>query len=402
MKYDYCIIGGGILGLATAMKLLEQLPGANVVVIEKEHSLASHQSGRNSGVIHAGIYYAPGSLKARLCKRGAQLTKEFCAEHGVPFDVCGKLVVATNELERRRLEALASRAVENQIQIEPLSPVELSVLEPNIQGVAALFVKETGIVDYRAVCRKMADRIQSLGGTLELDVEVTGIHETLSTVNVTSAERTWDTRCLVACAGLQSDRIAKLARLQINHQIVPFRGEYYRLPASKNDIVRHLIYPVPDPDLPFLGVHLTKMIDGTITVGPNAVLGFAREDYAKFAFDMRDVREYVSFPGFWRMMVTNLQHGLSELGNSMSKARYLVACRKYCPGLGLDDLLPSESGIRAQAVLRNGDLIHDFLFVETDRMLHVCNAPSPAATSAIPIAEVIANKVLQKRSIQTF
>jgi len=396
MKYDYCIIGGGILGLATAMTLLEHLPSAKVVVLEKEHGLAGHQSGRNSGVIHAGIYYAPGSLKAKLCRRGAQLTKRFCSEHGVPFDACGKLVVATNETERRRLQVLASRAAENQIHVTPLSAAELRSREPNIDGVAAIFVKETGIVDYGAVCKAMAGRIRDLGGSVELGVRVTGIQETATRVSIRSADREWEACRLVACAGLQSDRVARLAGLPIKHQIIPFRGEYYRLPASKKEVVRHLIYPVPDPELPFLGVHLTKMINGTVTVGPNAVLGFAREGYAKFSFDLNDVLEYARFPGFWRMMAANLQHGTSELRNSLIKDRYLAECQKYCPSLERNDLLPFESGIRAQAVLRDGSLVHDFLLVETRRMLHVCNAPSPAATSAIPIAEMITTKVTSK------
>ena len=402
MTYDYCIIGGGIVGLATAMTFLERCPGTSIVVLEKEDTLGRHQSGHNSGVIHAGIYYAPGSLKARLCRQGAQLTKEFCAEHGVPFDVCGKLIVATNATERERLNALAERAAQNRIETERLDATELRRREPNIDGVAALFVPETGIVDYRLVCRAMADRIRSLGGTIELGVAVTEIREATAQVTASGAHRVWKAGHLIVCAGLQSDRLAKLAGLKIDHQIVPFRGEYYRLPASKHDIVRHLIYPVPDPDLPFLGVHLTKMIDGTVTVGPNAVLGFAREGYRKFSFDGRDVREYLGFPGFWRTMGTNLRHGLAEMRNSVLKSSYLAECRKYCPSLTRADLLPYEAGIRAQAVLRDGTLVHDFLFAETDRMLHVCNAPSPAATSAIPIAEMIADKVLRGRASPAF
>jgi len=401
MVYEYCIIGGGIVGLATAMRILERHPGAGVVVLEKENGCAQHQSGHNSGVIHAGIYYAPGSLKARLCRRGARLTKDFCKEHGVPFDACGKLIVATNETERLRLDALAERAAQNRIETERLDATELRRREPNIVGVAALFVPETGIVDYRAVSRAMAQRIRSLGGTIELGIEVDAIRETTTEVTVSSRGRHWQTRHLIACAGLQSDRMARLAGLKIAHQIVPFRGEYYRLPANKSDIVRHLIYPVPDPALPFLGVHLTRMIDGTVTVGPNAVLGFAREGYRKFSFDLRDVAEYAAFPGFWRTMGANLRHGLSEMRNSVFKGKYLAECRKYCPSLGLEDLLPYESGIRAQAVLRDGSLVHDFLFVESDRMLHVCNAPSPAATSAIPIADMIASRVLSARGSRT-
>jgi L-2-hydroxyglutarate oxidase len=234
-----------------------------------------------------------------------------------------------------------------------------------------------------------------VGGAIETSVEVTAIRETATEVSVTSTRGEWKARHLIACAGLQSDRLARLAGLKIDHQIIPFRGEYYRLPATKNGIVRHLIYPIPDPELPFLGVHLTRMIDGTVTVGPNAVLGFSREGYPKFSFSAKDVAEYAAYPGFWRVMWRNRRHGLTEMRNSLFKAGYLGECRKYCPSLDLQDLEPYEAGIRAQAVMRDGTLVHDFLFVESPRMLHVCNAPSPAATSAIPIGEMIAGKALR-------
>jgi (S)-2-hydroxyglutarate dehydrogenase len=392
MIYDYCVIGGGIVGLATAMKLLEMRPGASLAVLEKESSLGRHQTGHNSGVIHAGIYYAPGSLKAELCRRGAQATKDFCTAHGIPFEVCGKLLVATDALEAERMDALFERAQKNNIEVDPLDRHELKRREPNVRGVGALFVKTTGIVDYRLVCEAMGRVIRSAGGTIELGVPVTEIRETAAEVAIAAGERRWIARRLVACAGLQSDRLARIAGVKIDHQIVPFRGEYYRLPASKNDIVRHLIYPIPDPDLPFLGVHLTRMIDGGVTVGPNAVLGFAREGYRKLSFNVRDVVEYSRFPGFWKVVLRNRKSAAVEMANSLWKRGYLKECQKYCPSLTLDDLLPWEAGIRAQAVMRDGTLVHDFLFVETDRMLHVCNAPSPAATSAIPIGEMIAEK----------
>ena len=397
MTYDFCIIGGGIVGLATAVALAKQRPGAGILILEKEASLGRHQTGHNSGVIHAGIYYAPGSLKAELCRRGAQRTKEFCGEHGIPFEVCGKLLVATNALELRRMEALVERARQNRIEIERLDGAELRRQEPSIVGLGALHVKETGIVDYGRICETMGAVVRRSGGTIETSVEVTAIRETASEVFVSSARGEWKARHLIACAGLQSDRLARLAGLKIDHQIVPFRGEYYRLPATRSGIVRHLIYPIPDPELPFLGVHLTRMIDGTVTVGPNAVLGFSREGYPKFSFSARDVAEYAAYPGFWRVMWKNRRHGLTEMRNSLFKAGYLKECRKYCPSLNLEDLLPYEAGIRAQAIMRDGTLVHDFLFVESPRMLHVCNAPSPAATSAIPIGEMIAAKVLDTK-----
>ncbi|MEI5997861.1 L-2-hydroxyglutarate oxidase [Paraburkholderia bengalensis] len=393
MIYDYCIVGGGIVGLATAMKLLEADPDASLVLLEKEQRLGLHQTGHNSGVIHAGIYYTPGSLKAELCRRGLRETKAFCDEHGIRYENCGKLIVATNKLEMSRLDALAARAGENGIRVEYLDSEALQEREPNVAGTAALFVKETAIVSYLDVCAAMAKVIVSRGAQVIFGSKVVGIAEKSDCVTVDTEDAQWHARKLVACAGLQSDRIARLAGLPVEHQIIPFRGEYYRLPERKRDIVKHLIYPVPDPALPFLGVHLTRMIDGSVTVGPNAVLGFSREGYDKFAFNAADVAEFARFPGFWRTMRANLVHGLREASNSIFRKGYLEECRKYCPGLEEADLMPMEAGIRAQAVAIDGSMIHDFLFIETPRMLHVCNAPSPAATSSIPIGEMIAKKV---------
>ncbi|WP_409287189.1 L-2-hydroxyglutarate oxidase [Pseudomonas guariconensis] len=397
MTYDYCIIGGGIVGLATAMALLEQRPGASLLILEKETSLGLHQTGHNSGVIHAGIYYAPGTLKADLCKRGAQATKDFCTEHGIAFEVCGKLLVASNDLEMQRMHALYERSQQNGLKVERLDAAELKRREPNIVGKGALFLDATGIVDYKQVCDAMARVIQKAGGHVRLATTVRAIQEQGDYVEVSSDSQSWRARQLVACAGLQSDRLARLAGVKIDHQIIPFRGEYYRLPASKNQIVNHLIYPIPDPDLPFLGVHLTRMIDGSVTVGPNAVLGLGRENYRKFSVNWRDVAEYARFPGFWKTIWNNLGSGTTEMKNSLFKRGYLEQCRKYCPQLEVEDLLPYEAGIRAQAVMRDGTLVHDFLFAETPRMVHVCNAPSPAATSAIPIGQMIATKILKAR-----
>ena len=397
MIYDYCIIGGGIVGLATAMALLTHRPGASLLILEKEASLGRHQTGHNSGVIHAGIYYAPGSLKADLCKRGAQATKDFCAEHGIAFEVCGKLLVASNDLEVQRMQALYERSQQNGLKVERLDADALREREPNIVGKGALFLDATGIVDYQQVCDAMAKVIRQAGGEVHLSTAVRAIQEHADHVAVSTDDNTWRARQLVACAGLQSDRLARLAGVKIDHQIIPFRGEYYRLPASKNQIVNHLIYPIPDPELPFLGVHLTRMIDGSVTVGPNAVLGFGRENYRKFSVNWRDVAEYARFPGFWKTIWNNLGSGTAEMKNSLFKRGYLEQCRKYCPSLQVEDLLPYEAGIRAQAVMRDGTLVHDFLFAETPRMVHVCNAPSPAATSAIPIGQMIAEKILEAR-----
>lgn len=393
MIFDYCIIGGGIVGLATAMRLLEGRPGCRLILIEKEDALGKHQTGHNSGVIHAGIYYPPGSLKAELCRKGAEATKAFCAENDIRFETCGKLLVATSDLEMQRMDALYERSKQNTIEVYRVSEEELKEREPNIRGRGALFVPSTGIVSYAEVCQAMGRRIAKLGGDIRLSTRVTGIRETIDAVDVASEGESWRARKLVACAGLQSDRLAALAGLPIEHRIVPFRGEYFRLPPDKNDIVRHLIYPIPDPALPFLGVHLTRMIDGSVTVGPNAVIGFAREGYPRLSVNLADIADYALYPGFWKTVVANRKSAVTELRNSLWKPGYLAQCRKYCPSLTLADLLPYEAGIRAQAVRKDGTLVHDFLFAETDRMLHVCNAPSPAATSAIPIAEMIVERL---------
>ena len=392
--YDFCVVGGGIVGLATAMALLQRNPGASLVLLEKETALATHQTGHNSGVIHSGIYYAPGSLKADLCKRGERATKAFCTEHGIPFVTCGKTLVATNALELDRMDALVLRARENGIEAERLDEAELRRREPNVTGRGALFVPATAIVDYRAVCAAMARVIEASGGEIALGAPVSAIREHGSGVTVHAGARRIEAGRLVACAGLQSDRLARMAGLPVTHQIVPFRGEYYRLPAGKNGIIASLIYPIPDPDLPFLGIHLTRMIDGGVTVGPNAVLGFSREGYPKLAVNLRDVAQYLLFPGLWKVLVRYRRSVRAELTGSLLRSAYLRECRKYCPSLTVNDLLPYSAGIRAQAVTRDGVLVHDFLFLESNRMLHVCNAPSPAATSAIPIGVRIADAVM--------
>jgi L-2-hydroxyglutarate oxidase len=396
MIYDFCIIGGGIVGLATALKLSEAHPGAAILVVEKENSVARHQTGHNSGVIHSGIYYAPGSFKAELCRRGAAATVAFCREHTLPFEVCGKLLVATNEAERQRMLKLFERASVNKVDAELIDAAELKRREPNITGIGAIFVPSTGITDYKQICAAMAGEIGRRGGEIALGSEVVAIQETAQHVSVSSPGRTWQAKHVIVCGGLQSDRLARMAGITPDYQVVPFRGEYYRLPPGKNRIVEALIYPIPNPDLPFLGIHLTRMIDGSVTVGPNAVLGWSREGYPKFSVSPRDVAEFVRFPGFWKVIRSNMRAGVLELANSMSKRRYLAECRKYCPSLTMGDLQPNEAGIRAQAVLADGTLVHDFLFRETDRMLHVCNAPSPAATSALPIGEMIAEKISAK------
>jgi L-2-hydroxyglutarate oxidase len=399
METDHCVIGGGIVGLATAMALLERRPGAGLVLLEKEPRLARHQTGHNSGVIHSGIYYQPGSVKAELCRRGAEATKAFCADHGIPVAALGKLLVATDARDAARMAGLEERARQNRIDAVRLTGSELRALEPHVAGVGALLVEATASVDYTRVCAAMEEVVRAAGGRIELGVEVSGITESPTAVSVVgigsgSAERRWTARRLVVCAGLQSDRLARMAGLVPDARIVPFRGEYYRLPDSRRDLVHHLVYPIPDPDLPFLGVHITPMVDGRVTVGPNAVLGLSREGYRKLSVSPRDVWDYLSFRGFWRLAAHNVRTGAVEVRNSLVKRGYLGAVRRYCPEIGLADLLPEEAGIRAQAVLPDGTLVHDFLFTESDRMLHVINAPSPAATAAIPIGQMIADRCI--------
>jgi L-2-hydroxyglutarate oxidase len=393
---DYCIIGGGIVGLATAYQLLLRSPRASLALLEAADALGFHQTGHNSGVIHSGIYYAPDSLKARFSKAGARQTKEFCRDHGIPFAEPGKLLVATTALELERLDALEERAGIHGLESERISQSELRHREPNVAGLGALFIPSTGIVDYRVVARKLAELVTAAGGRVVTRARVTTITEHADRVEVGTADGgRYSCGQLVACAGLQSDRVAELAGMDIDVQIIPFRGEYFGLPAAKSDYVRHLIYPVPDPALPFLGVHLTPTIGGTITVGPNAVLGLAREGYPKYSVDVRDVARYVRFPGLWKVARAHAATAVREVRNSLFRNSYLQECRKYAPGLTTADLMPYEAGIRAQAVHRDGTLIHDFLLAETDRMVHVLNAPSPAATAALPIGGHLASKVLQ-------
>ena len=393
MKFDFIIIGGGIIGLSTAWHLKKCYRDKKVLLLEKESDLALHQTGHNSGVIHAGVYYEPGSLKARFCKEGAAASYEFCKQHGIPCRQIGKLLVATNTEELLRLNALFERCLENELSPEKISPARLRQLEPEITGTGAVLVRETGIVDFAGICREMAKQIHGMWGEIRLGTHVTGIAESPDQVRIQTERETLKADRLVVCAGLMADRLAAMQGLANDFRIIPFRGEYFRLRAQKSDVISHLIYPIPDPALPFLGVHLTKMIDGTVTVGPNAVQGWKREGYGKFNFNFRDTFETLSFPGFWKLSGRNLGHGLREYRNSMWKRGYLEQVKKYCPGITLEDLEPYPAGIRAQAVLRDGTMVDDFLFKETARILHVCNAPSPAATSAIPIGKYICEKL---------
>lgn len=391
---DFGVIGGGIVGLATAMCLLERRPGASVVVVEKSDALAGQQTGHNSGVIHAGVYYEPGSLKARFCRAGAAWTRQFCREQGIRFSQPGKLVVATDDGELARLVALEDRALRNGLTIARLSSSQLRRTEPHIRGVGALLVAETGVVDYAEVAQGMAERVVELGGQVRLGSRVVGLAEDRCGVTVETETESLRVGRLVVCGGIQADRLARMAGIGEGFAMVPFRGEYYRIAEEQAGIVEHLIYPVPDPSMPFLGVHLTRTVDGGLTVGPNAVLGLAREGYGRRSFDRRDAVDLLGFAGFWKLVPRLLRTGVVEQWNSWVKAGYLATVRRYCPELTLADLMPHDPGIRAQAVLADGTMVEDFMFRATERQLHVINAPSPAATSARPIAEEICSRLL--------
>ena len=390
--YDFIIVGGGIVGVSTALSLIKKHPSKKILLLEKEESFATHQTGHNSGVIHAGVYYEPGSLKAEFCREGLKETIKFCTAHKIPFDQCGKLLVATNDLELERMKKLFERCKANQIDVEILDQKKLNETEPNIVGIGAILVKSTGIVDYKLITKKMSEQFESLGGEFLLNTEVINLKEDKERIQVITSSETISSEYLICCAGLMADRVAKLLDIKIDFQIIPFRGEYYKLKDKHSNLVKHLIYPIPDPNLPFLGVHLTKMIDGSITVGPNAVLGFKREGYKRLNFSIRDSIQFLSFKGFHKVIKKNLKSGLYEMKNSIFKRGYLKEVQKYNPQIKLKDLQPYPAGIRAQAVLEDGTLVHDFLFAESKRSIHVCNAPSPAATSAIPIGKYITEK----------
>jgi L-2-hydroxyglutarate oxidase len=392
--FDYLIIGGGIIGLSTAWQLQQREPDKKIVLLEKESGFARHQSGHNSGVIHAGIYYLPGSLKAQFCKAGVEATTRFCDENDIDYEQCGKLLVATNAQEHERMLALYERARQNGLDVALLDAESLRALEPDIVGSGAILLKTTGIVDYRMICDKLAERFRQLGGETRLDTRVTRLKEETGNIEVeTDTGETLSTRFLISCCGLLADRTTRMLGIDVDFQIIPFRGEYYQLPADKNQIVKHLIYPIPDPDLPFLGVHLTRMIDGSVTVGPNAVQGWKREGYGKINISPRDIWEMIRFSGFRKFLRTHFKTGLVETRNAWWKPAYLKQVQKYCPSIRLNDLQPWP---RAQAVRKDGTMIDDFLFAESPRSLHVCNAPSPAATSALPIGHHICEKVAAK------
>lgn len=390
MVFDYAIVGGGIVGLSTALALTERFPKAQIVVIEKEKQFASHQTGRNSGVIHSGIYYKPGSFKAHFCREGNESMVAFCREYGVPYDICGKVIVATESSEIPALERLHARAIENGLPVRRLSPEELREREPHVASVGSLLLPTTGITNYRQVALTYARLVEERGADLRLDTKVIDIRGG-RLIETTRGEI--ETKFLINCGGLQSDRIARLSGFDPKVRIVPFRGEYFELKPKRRGLVKHLIYPVPNPAFPFLGVHFTRMIDGSIHAGPNAVLSFKREGYFKTDFSLKDLAETATYPGFWKLAAKHTAYGWSEMVRSWSRAAFVRSLQRLIPEVTLEDIEPSAAGVRAQALMPDGGLVDDFLFVEGKHSLHVLNAPSPAATSSIPIGKSIVARI---------
>jgi L-2-hydroxyglutarate oxidase LhgO len=395
-RLNAVVVGGGIVGLASALALLERRPAASLLVLEKEPALAAHQTGHNSGVIHAGLYYKPGSLKATTCQRGRHLLERFCEAHDVPFERCGKVVVATSDEEIPRLDELERRARANGLEgVARLGPDALRDVEPHARGVAALRVPQTGIVDYARVAAAYASEIERRGGRIVRSARVDAVDRRTSTVVVRSSAGDFEADVLVACAGLGSDRLARRCGLAVDVAIVPFRGEYWMLAPERRSLVRHLIYPVPDPAFPFLGVHFTRRIGGGVEAGPNAVLALAREGYGRASFDPRDAWGLATWPGFWRMARRHWRAGLHEQLRSLSRAAFARACAALVPEIREQDLEAGGAGVRAQAVARDGALLDDFAFAEGPRMVHVLNAPSPAATASLAIGEHVAERALR-------
>src|SRR5699024_8977730 len=391
--YDFAIIGGGIVGLSTGVALCERYPQAKIVVIEKEKEVAMHQTGNNSGVIHSGIYYKPGSFKARFAKRGSQSIKQFCEKYDVDYDICGKVIVATTEEERPLLNDLYERGLANGLAIEKMDAEALKEIEPHVAGVEAIRVPQAGIVNYRQVSEKFADIIREHGGEILLQTEVEDVHEADDYVHLDTNQTTIKARLAINCGGLHSDRIALAAGYQTDMKIVPFRGEYYKLKREKRHLVKHLIYPVPNPKFPFLGVQFTRMIDGEIEAGPNAVLGFKREGYKKSDFSPRDLTETLTYPGFWKLASKFMKEGIEEYVRSFSKSQFTKSLQALIPEIEEDDLIPSPAGVRAQALKSNGEMVDDFFIVKGKRTVHVCNAPSPAATASIEIGKEVVRRI---------
>lgn len=394
-KFDLIVVGAGIVGLSTAMEWVKRRPDLKLAVLDKEGQVAAHQTGHNSGVIHSGLYYKPGSLKARMAVEGRQLMVEFCQEHDLPYDLCGKVVVATRAEEIPRLNELFRRGTANGVPgLKKITAEEIKEHEPHATGIAGIWSPNTGIVDYIAVTKKYADIVQQGGGELHLDTEVIDIDQRPGELVVETTQGEFHTHALINCGGLQSDLIARMAGDTHGMRIVPFRGEYFELAPQSYALVHGLIYPVPDPHFPFLGVHFTKKIGGSVEAGPNAVLAFAREGYTRTDVDPGYLAKLLAFRGFWIMTAKYWKMGLGEMYRSWNKGAFVHALQGLLPDLGMEDVAPGGAGVRAQAMDPNGNLLDDFQFVESENVIHVLNAPSPAATASIPIGRAIVDKAL--------
>jgi L-2-hydroxyglutarate oxidase LhgO len=400
-RRDVVIVGGGIVGLAVALEITKRFPRLRLLLLEKEDRVGQHQSGHNSGVIHSGVYYKPGSQKAKLCVEGARVMIEFCRAHDIPHQICGKVIVATHEDEFPRLEELRRRGEANGLtELRLIGADELREIEPHASGLRALVVPSTGITDYAAVCEKYAELIRTQGGTILTSTAVTNLRKLADEIVIETNGPPFSTSYLINCAGLFSDRIAAMAGGRRDVIIVPFRGEYYDLIPQRSSLVRALIYPVPDPQFPFLGVHFTRRINGTVDAGPNAVLAFRREGYRRTDFSLRDLASSLAFAGFWQMAAKHWRSGLDEFHRSFSKPAFVRALQRLLPDLRGADLIPGGSGVRAQALRRDGTLVDDFQFVPNGRMLHVLNVPSPAATASLVVGRAIVNTAAESWGLQ--
>ncbi len=394
--YDITIIGGGIVGTATALSILKE-KNVKLLLLEAESSLAAHQTGNNSGVIHSGLYYKPGSLKAANCTLGREMMYTFCEQHNIPFDKCGKIVVATSKEEIPALNMLEERGKANGLTgIKRITAEEIKEYEPHASGIDGLFVPQTGIADYVAVTNKYADLILEKGGVIKTNSKLVSVKRDGKDLILFTEHDEYRTKFIVNCGGLQSDRIAKMFGVDPKLQIIPFRGEYYQLKKEKQYLVNNLIYPVPDPQFPFLGVHFTRMINGGVEAGPNAVLAFKREGYKKTDFSFRDILEMKLYPGFWKMAAKYYKMGFQEFRRSFSKELFVKSLQKLIPEIQYDDIEAGGAGVRAQALERDGKLVDDFRIVEAERMIHVLNAPSPAATASLSIGKTISEMVIKR------
>jgi (S)-2-hydroxyglutarate dehydrogenase len=393
MQADVAVVGGGIVGLAIAYQITQQFPGRRVVLLEKEATLAAHQTGHNSGVLHSGIYYKPGSLRAINCRAGKQAMEAFCAAEGIPFEICGKVIVALDDTELPALDRLMERGQANGVQCTMIDAARLRELEPHAAGVKAIHVAETGIVDYRQVCERLAQRVREREGQVLTGARVRGMTPQPSGVVVHSAAGDVTARCVVTCAGLHCDRVTAMSGQKLDAKIVPFRGEYYALKPSAHHLCRNLIYPVADPKFPFLGVHFTRMIRGGVECGPNAVLAFAREGYRKTDINIADLAETLTYPGFLKMAFRHWRMGMGELWRSYSKRAFVRALQRLLPAIRSEDLEAIPAGVRAQLVARDGSMVDDIVIRENERVLNIGNTPSPAATASLNISKLIVERL---------